>query len=137
MKTISSPLKSIRLHCLSCCLNQPSEVRYCGASGCNSHPLRMGKRVEGLNVLKTIREHCKQCGGWEEKPRDCQVTDCELFPFRCGKNPNRAGLGGNPSNLIRKPPTKSSIQGRAPIATSLCPSDGKSTACMCSDRGQE
>jgi len=27
------------------------------------------------------------------KVRDCKIPDCVLYPFRMGKNPNRAGIG--------------------------------------------
>ncbi len=133
MKRHPSPLKAIRLHCLWCCFNQPKEIRLCGASSCPSQPLRMGKRVAGIRPLTVIKEHCKECGGWEEPPKRCEVTDCALFPFRLGKNPNRAGMGGNPANLRRNPPTKPPIQERTPAATCLCSSSEKTMAKACSE----
>lgn len=47
-----------------------------------------------LSPVKSIRKHCLRCA---ERPRDvrlCGITDCYLYPFRMGKNPNRAGIGG-------------------------------------------
>lgn len=38
-----SPMKAIRLRCLDCCAEQPSEVRRCTAVTCPSWPFRMGK----------------------------------------------------------------------------------------------
>ena len=111
MKKPLSPLKSIRKNCLDCCLGQAIEVRLCGAILCPSSSLRFGNKVEGLNVLKTIKEHCIHCGGNEEAPKNCIATVCALFPFRLVKNPNRAGIG-NPSSLKQcvkgqKTPTES------------------------------
>jgi hypothetical protein len=44
--------------------------------------------------LKAIRAKCLDCSG--DRPKEvtlCPVTDCELYPFRFGKNPNREGIG--------------------------------------------
>ena len=38
-----SPLKALRLRCLDCCAEQPSEVRRCPAVTCPNWPFRMGK----------------------------------------------------------------------------------------------
>lgn len=38
-----SPLKAIRLRCLDCCNEQPSEVRKCTAVTCPLWPFRMSK----------------------------------------------------------------------------------------------
>lgn len=45
--------------------------------------------------LKAIRAKCIDCSaGVAKEVRECVVTDCSLYPFRMGKNPNRAGIGG-------------------------------------------
>ena len=98
MKKHPSPLKAIRKHCLDCCLGQSIEVKLCGATGCPVHPLRHGKKVEAVNVLKTIRAKCAECSG-DEQAKNCTVEDCNLWPFRTGHNPNRKGLGGNTEAL--------------------------------------
>lgn len=113
-----SPLKAVRLHCLDCCLGQSQEVRLCGAVNCNTHPIRMGKRVEGIRPLSAIKAHCKECSG-DEKASACDVAECALHPFRLGKNPNRAGLGGNPANLVRKPPTQTPLREQSPPPTTV------------------
>ena len=47
--------------------------------------------------LKAIRAKCLDCsGGSYAGIRDCPMTDCPLWPYRMGHNPNRAGVGGNP-----------------------------------------
>ena len=40
--------------------------------------------------LKAIRLKCFDCsGGSANEVKLCPVTNCELYPFRFGKNPNR------------------------------------------------
>ncbi len=39
----TSPAKAIRAYCLDCCLESPTEVKLCAASGCPLHPFRFGK----------------------------------------------------------------------------------------------
>lgn len=136
-KKHSSPIKAIRLHCLNCCCDQPREVRLCGAVGCSSHPLRMGKSVPGLRPLQVIKAHCIACGGHEEHPRDCTVTDCKLFPFRLGKNPNRAGIGNhspNQANLAQKSRTHGAKTERTPPYTNTFTCEESCAVLTCSDR---
>ena len=48
-----------------------------------------------LTSIKAIRKHCLRCqGGHPSLVRNCDTTDCDLFPFRLGNNPNRKGIGG-------------------------------------------
>jgi hypothetical protein len=52
----------------------------------------MGK---GRVSVKTIRARCKDCGeGTALAIKNCEFPDCELYPYRFGKNPNRKGMGG-------------------------------------------
>ncbi len=46
-----------------------------------------------LPPLKAIRQHCLSCAGRPKDVRMCDTSDCFLFSFRMGKNPNRAGIG--------------------------------------------
>ena len=40
--------------------------------------------------VKAIRAKCLDCCCWQVKEvRLCTMTDCPLYPFRMGKNPNR------------------------------------------------
>lgn len=39
----TTPTKAIRKYCLSCCLEQPIEVKLCPDDTCPLHPFRMGK----------------------------------------------------------------------------------------------
>jgi hypothetical protein len=40
--------------------------------------------------LKAIRQKCRDCsGGSASEARQCNVIDCDLWPYRFGKNPFR------------------------------------------------
>ncbi len=44
--------------------------------------------------VKAIRAKCLDCCCWQLKEvRLCEATGCPIFPYRFGKNPNRAGIG--------------------------------------------
>lgn len=46
-----------------------------------------------MTPLQAIRAKCLDCCcGQAKEVRLCVCPDCSLFPFRFGKNPNRAGL---------------------------------------------
>lgn len=56
-----------------------------------------------LTPLKAIRQKCLECScGSFNEVKLCPITDCALYDFRLGKNPNRAGIGGNP--VLQKHP---------------------------------
>lgn len=43
-----------------------------------------------LSAVKSIKIHCRDCsGGSYIEQKNCIITDCVLYPFRLGKNPNR------------------------------------------------
>lgn len=47
-----------------------------------------------ISPLKAIRLKCLDCCcGSSHEVKRCSATKCPLYPFRFGKNPNRAGLG--------------------------------------------
>ena len=48
--------------------------------------------------LKAIRAKCFDCAGCPKEVRRCAATDCALYPFRMGRNPNRKGIG--PGKII-------------------------------------
>ncbi|MGV7222470.1 MAG: hypothetical protein ACQ9MH_13175 [Nitrospinales bacterium] len=37
--------------------------------------------------LKAIREFCLKCTGAPKAVKECKSVNCEMFPFRFGKNP--------------------------------------------------
>lgn len=87
-KKYPSPLKSIRKYCIWCCNGQFSEIKLCG-SGCPLGPFRMGKKTIPGSLMKPIKERCLDCGeGTAQAVRKCEFPDCDLFPYRNGKNPN-------------------------------------------------
>ena len=102
-----SPLRAVRVHCLSCCCGQANEVRLCPAETCALWPYRFGrspKEKPELTPLKSIKARCLDCSGHIAKEvRECWDTGCALYPCRMGKNPNLRGKRGkgNPESLER------------------------------------
>ena len=45
-----------------------------------------------MTPMKAIRAKCLDCNGNAYEVRLCPCTDCALWPFRLGKNPNRKGI---------------------------------------------
>ena len=44
--------------------------------------------------LRAIRSKCRDCTNGSLKDiRLCTFSDCPLYPFRMGRNPNRKGIG--------------------------------------------
>jgi len=58
-------------------------------------------KVEKKSPLKKIRAFCTQCAGSFKAVRTCLMHDCDLFPYRMGRDPARKGVGGNP-NMVKK-----------------------------------
>jgi hypothetical protein len=51
---------------------------------------------DDMTPVRSIRLYCLDCCGDSPKEvRLCPCTDCTLFPFRLGKNPNRIGKKKN------------------------------------------
>jgi hypothetical protein len=123
-----SPLKAARRHCLSCCNGSANEVRLCAATSCPLYPFRLGRRptaeevaaitcrnvhpledditqggfhTQGATALRATRRRCLDCSGYRVKEiRECKFANCSLWPFRFGKNPNRA-LSGDTLEIAR------------------------------------
>lgn len=50
--------------------------------------------MKSLTPVKAIRVKCLDCSNGQMKEiRLCPITDCPLYRFRMGKNPNRKGIG--------------------------------------------
>lgn len=46
--------------------------------------------------VKAIRAHCIECSDYNAaEVKQCPITNCELYPYRMGRNPSRKGLGGS------------------------------------------
>ena len=41
------------------------------------------------SLIKVIRLHCLECAGTPNEVKLCTCTDCNLYPYRFGKNPHR------------------------------------------------
>ena len=41
-----------------------------------------------MTPMKAIRAKCLDCNGTANEVKLCPCTDCALWPFRLGKNPN-------------------------------------------------
>lgn len=49
-----------------------------------------------ITPMKAIRLKCLDCCcGSSHEVKLCAATNCPLYPYRLGKNPNRAGLGNS------------------------------------------
>lgn len=59
----------------------------------------MTKNAKRPSPTRAIRAKCIDCcAGNKREVRMCALTSCPLHPFRFGKNPNRAGVGGSPAH---------------------------------------
>lgn len=60
-----------------------------------------------LTPVRAIRAKCLDCMcGQAVEVRACPCTDCSLYPYRMGHNPNRKGKGGNQGHFGGKTPTQ-------------------------------
>jgi len=59
-----------------------------------------------MNVLppvKAIRAYCLDCCNWQAyEVTHCTRTQCELYPYRMGHNPNRKGVGPKNPTFTKK-----------------------------------
>jgi hypothetical protein len=111
-----TPLRALRKHCLWCCNGSSHEVKLCSATSCPLWTFRLGHRpaaeekaavagtklypferpatcgefhLKGATTLKAIRRRCVDCsGGSPIGANGCTASNCDLHPFRRGKNPN-------------------------------------------------
>ena len=60
-----------------------------------------------LTPIRAIRAKCLDCCcGSAQEVKLCPITDCPLYPYRMGHNPNRKGKGGNPANFAPASPAQ-------------------------------
>jgi len=50
--------------------------------------------VTRLTPIRAIRAKCSECAGSPRAATRCEKEDCPLYPYRTGRNPARAGIGG-------------------------------------------
>ena len=61
-----------------------------------------------LTPIKAIRRKCLECSsGSYREVRNCIDELCPLWPYRLGKDPARAGVGGGPQNFKPRTPVRS------------------------------
>jgi len=85
-----TPTLAARRHCVEC-VGSVHEVDNCGgqrllvtSKPCTLFPYRHGeKRVP----LKVLRQECLVCSGTPSAVAQCPSVDCNLHPYRLGKNP--------------------------------------------------
>jgi hypothetical protein len=79
-----SPLRALRLRCLDCCCDQPSEVRKCTAVKCPSWPFRMGVNPWRAEPSEAKREAARQLtarrGARAENPRSSRASGDDSTP---------------------------------------------------------
>ena len=58
-----------------------------------------------LRPLRAMRVKCLECCcNNSAEVRRCHMTDCPLWPFRMGRNPNRAGMGNREGSFRKSSP---------------------------------
>jgi hypothetical protein len=100
-----TPIKAIRARCVDCSAGEFSRVTDCTVPKCALYPYRHGCRPEPRpdikTPIKTIRARCLQCNGTPQEIKLCQVTNCELFQYRLGRNPRRQGGGQSAEQMAK------------------------------------
>lgn len=64
---MSTPIRSIRKHCLDCCCGSAKEVRLCPSTDCNLYPFRMGTNPNFAKA-RMAREELHRLEGGQTKP---------------------------------------------------------------------
>lgn len=90
-----TPTQTVRSFCIDCCGGSKANVKTCRGDKpimggdyvcCPLFAHRFGKKRISV---KTIRAHCLMCmGGSKSGVKKCPSTQCALYPFRLGTNPN-------------------------------------------------
>ncbi len=66
--------------------------------------------MKRLTPLKAIRAKCLDCSGSQpSQVRNCDISECPLYPYRFGKNPNRVGIGNSKGVCSGKTATQIAI----------------------------
>jgi hypothetical protein len=53
-------------------------------------------RLVELTPMKSIRHYCLECMAFSARlVKSCENCRCALHPYRTGRNPSRAAIGGN------------------------------------------
>jgi len=86
----ATPRQAIHCFCVEC-QGSAVEANRCHTTLCEVWPHRKSKRDPGAphTPCKSIRLRCLDCV--DQHPgsvRVCEITNCPLWPFRMGRNPN-------------------------------------------------
>jgi len=66
--------------------------KFSSASGVTNRKKAATEKRRAITPVRAIRAKCLDCSGDSAaEVRACELTACPLYPFRLGKNPNRAG----------------------------------------------
>jgi hypothetical protein len=104
---MTTPLKSIRQHCVECMGGSYQAVNDCPSQTCPLWLDRSGKKRKGQRPLASIKEFCLACVGGLEEVKNCTGKmlygpDCQPHLYRLGRNPRKRGQG-QVQNLFRSP----------------------------------
>ena len=75
-----------------------------------------------MTPLKSIRAKCLDCCcGQYKEVEFCPCADCPLYPYRFGKNPNRAGIGNKGASFPKTTVSARSFQREVPSEGNYTP----------------
>lgn len=107
MTSHKSPSQTIQTYCHYCVQSRSDlDVKSCTGhivlttgKPCPFYEYRSGKKRPSVKVL---RKFCLDCmAGGVEAIRECPTTDCQIYPFRFGKNPLPARKGKSGAEMMR------------------------------------
>ena len=105
MTTKRKPIsKAARAHCVECCggaTRGEDSPSGCNSPACGLYELRISGKADGVSQTKAIRQRCLDCAGSRDAVKACPETDCDLYPYRFGKNPRRSKT--RPDSLAKPP----------------------------------
>lgn len=82
-----------------------------------------------MTPMKAIRAKCLDCCcGSSNEVRLCTIEKCPLYPYRFGKNPNRAGIGNHKAAFSSQNSNSTQDSGEEPPGEYKVTTHGKSNA---------
>lgn len=101
-----TPKETLHEWCHYCIQSRlDDDVKDCGgdfiiATGkpCPFYNFRMGDKRP---PIKLFREFCLECmGGRSDFVRECETADCQIHPYRLGRNMARTGKGASKERML-------------------------------------
>lgn len=105
MTSHKAPSRTLHAQCHYCVQSRSdADVENCTghivfATGkpCPFYEYRMSNKRPSVKVM---RKYCLECmGGSKEAVKECEIEDCQIYPYRFGKNPARAGKGQSAAQM--------------------------------------